>query len=111
MSDLACPKCGGPLKPDGTCPPSLGLAKFRVQDYAGTVGAFDRARQMRSNNDYRSIELAFKAMALARLGRSPEAAAAADQFRALVASEPTEEMKTVARELAATVPTPFRPSR
>lgn len=87
----------------------LGIAKYRVADYIGALEAFGRARDIRW--EYRPVELAFRAMSLQRLGRTADAAAAAEDFRALVAKEPAQETTTVLAELNATIPVASRPSR
>jgi len=80
----------------------LGIAKYRVADYIGALEAFGRARDIRG--EYRPVELAFRAMSLQRVGKAADAAAAAEGFRALVGSEPTQETTTVLAELNATIP-------
>jgi serine/threonine protein kinase/WD40 repeat protein len=61
------------------CVGTLGIAKYRVEDYDGALAGFDRAKRIRG--EARPSELAVAAMAFQRLGRRNEAAAVFDELR------------------------------
>ncbi len=75
----------------------LGMAKYRTNDYAGALDTFALTAPLRPAP--RPPELVFKAMALHRLGRTAEAAAAADGLRAEPATSSDAELKALMSEL------------
>jgi serine/threonine protein kinase/WD40 repeat protein len=79
----------------------LGVARFRVHDYVGAMDAFEAAKSIRWDN--LPTELAFKAMALRKLGREDEARTVSDEFRR-VFDPSVKELSNVATELALVVP-------
>jgi tetratricopeptide (TPR) repeat protein len=61
------------------CVGTLGIAKYRLEDYDGALAAFDQAKRIRGEAS--ASELAVTAMAFQRLGRRSEAAAVSDELR------------------------------
>ena len=86
------------------CVGTLGMAKYRVQDFDGALEALNKARTIRGVT--RISEVAFGAMALQRLGRRAEALSMAAEFRARrdeslnTAAILSEELTSVVPELS-----------
>src|SRR5262249_30247227 len=78
------------LAPDsGACLSALGLAQYRLGQYAEALTTLTRAEALnQAGQGHQPADLAFLAMAHQRLGRKAEAATALDRLRALMKKPP-----------------------